>query len=167
MPQPKKKKTVTQKALGALNEELRKSGGPLLKQALKQRKSGGPLLKQALKQRNSKYHNRRTATPDGTFDSHAEAKRWAELKLLVKAGKIFDLRRQVRIPLHVDGKRIGFYVADFVYCRLPVKSSYAPGWGFSHGAVVEDVKGVRTALFKWKANHLEAEYGFAITEVKA
>ena len=117
--------------------------------------------------RKNKYGNRKIETPDGLFDSQAEARRWAELGWLAKAGKIFGLKRQVRIPLHVDKEMIGHYVADFVYCQRDVAIVFSPKWGFVRGAIVEDVKGHRTDLYKWKRSHFKAEYGFAITEVKA
>lgn len=55
------------------------------------------------------------------FDSKTEAKRWATLRLLERAGEITDLQRQVRFPLLTihdrTGKpvKIGEYVADFVH----------------------------------------------------
>ena len=86
----------------------------------------------------NKYHNVKTTTFDGkTHDSCKEARRWAELNLLQRAGEISDLRRQVRyklIPAQYEtierysaktGKRLKDkqkciergvdYIADFVY----------------------------------------------------
>jgi hypothetical protein len=31
--------------------------------------------------------------------------------------------------------------------------------------VVEDVKGMRTPMYRWKKKHVEAQYGITITEV--
>lgn len=108
----------------------------------------------------AKYGNQKVHTDEGVFDSKAEYARWQDLQLLVKAGKIYNLKRQVRYPLHAcststgEAVKVGDYVADFIYTS-------------SEGLVVEDVKGHRTQLYAWKARHFEAEYGFAITEVKA
>jgi hypothetical protein len=45
----------------------------------------------------SKYGNIKTTTSDGiTHDSRKEANRWCELLLLQRAGKIYDLKRQVK-----------------------------------------------------------------------
>ena len=53
--------------------------------------------------------------------------------------------------LEVNGTQIGQYVADFVY--------------YENGQeVVEDVKGVRTPLYKWKRKHFAAHYGKEIRE---
>lgn len=132
--------------------------------------------------RPAKYRNKKVETPDGVFDSQAEARRWADLKLLAQAGKIFNLVRQVRVPLHInwlgkDGKWIAqdrVYVADFVYTATQAGAAFALGCGedrrmsmlFPPNVVVEDAKGVRTREFKNKAKQFELEYGFKITEVK-
>ncbi len=112
-----------------------------------------------------------TRTCDGIlFASQAECRRYAELKMLEKAGVIWDLELQPRFPLSVpsttgwaaialtstfDG-RIGEYRADFKYhdqTTIPY--------------VVEDVKGVRTALYAWKKRHVERQYGIVIREIRA
>ncbi|MEX5600718.1 DUF1064 domain-containing protein [Pseudophaeobacter sp. C1-32P7] len=67
---------------------------------------------------------KRTTSADGvTHDSAHEAQRWAQLRLLERAGKIRDLRRQV--PFDLEGRdapiltkgggRTRRYIADFVY----------------------------------------------------
>lgn len=99
----------------------------------------------------SKYGNCRVEVGGLHFDSKAEGRRWLDLQLLAKAGRITGLERQVRFPLEVDGQRIGCYVADFVYYRGSER-------------VVEDVKGAKTALYKWKAKHFAAQYGHEIAE---
>ena len=42
-----------------------------------------------------KYHAKKTRLDGLTFDSQKEAQRYAELKLLERAGQIHSLRRQV------------------------------------------------------------------------
>ena len=86
----------------------------------------------------NKYYNQKTYTSDGIkHDSQKEAMRWAELKLLQRAGEIYDLQRQVEFelipnqydliervskntgkPLKSEKKLIErkvCYIADFVY----------------------------------------------------
>ena len=108
--------------------------------------------------RRHKYGAKRAEVDGHKFDSKAEARRYGELKMLEKAGKIVGLKVHPKFGLRVDmGRRgkteIGFYEADFHY--------------LSEGgeAVVEDVKGVRTPIYRWKKKHFEAEYGIEITEV--
>jgi hypothetical protein len=66
------------------------------------------------------------------FQSKDEATRWAQLLLLLKIGKITELRKQVRYDLLAYGpngvpRKVAVYVADFVYRRDGV-------------LVIEDVK---------------------------
>ena len=54
------------------------------------------------------------------FDSKGEAKRFATLRLLERAGEISQLQRQIRFPLCTIGKdgqpvQFAIYAADFVY----------------------------------------------------
>lgn len=92
-----------------------------------------------------KYHAKRTLFDGRSFASKAEANRYAELKLLERAGQIYDLKCQVRYPLRVMGEMIATYVADFTYyvaeLTYPEKGS---------AFVVEDVKGFATELYKLK-----------------
>ena len=107
----------------------------------------------------SKYHAKKTTVDGITFDSAREAKRWQELKLLERAGAIRDLRRQVRYELipafDVDGKhyRPATYIADFVYTDAKTGKE-----------IVEDVKGVRTPIYRLKAKLFAAKYGVSILE---
>ena len=47
----------------------------------------------------NKYHNKKVTVDGITFDSVKEARRYSELILLQRAGKIKDLRRQVKFEL--------------------------------------------------------------------
>lgn len=90
-------------------------------------------------------------TVDGIlFASAKEAKRYAQLKLLERGKAILDLILQPRFDLYIsDNERsvcLGEYVADFEYRTAAGER------------VIEDVKGVKTDLFKWKLRHFEAEY---------
>ncbi len=108
--------------------------------------------------RRSKFNATRTAVDGIAFDSKAEARRYAELKLLWDAAEIQGLELQPSFELLVSNgidrpKRIGAYVADFRY--------YV---GFEE--IVEDVKGFKTPLYRWKKKHVEAQYGIEIKEIR-
>lgn len=90
------------------------------------------------------------------FDSKLESRRAQDLQLMEKAGEIRDLRFHVSFPLLVADEMIGSYEADAVYFDTRLNRK-----------VVEDSKGVRTPLFRWKARHFKAQFGYAITEVTA
>lgn len=107
---------------------------------------------------NSKYHAVPTVVDNVRFASKREAARYGELKLLVKAGRVRNLKLHPRFALHVKGIVVGHYVADFTFNE---KVGPFDVWSF----VVEDTKGVRTQMFRWKAKHMKAEYGIGIREV--
>nr|UVM90685.1 MAG: protein of unknown function DUF1064 [Bacteriophage sp.] len=105
----------------------------------------------------SKYHARKTTVDGITFDSKREADRYTVLKGMEEDGVIEDLRRQVRYELipafDVDGRhyRPVFYVADFVYVE-------------NGKTVVEDVKGMRTDVYKLKSKLFARRYDMSIKE---
>lgn len=91
-------------------------------------------------------------TVDGiVFASKREATRYGELKILVREGEITGLILQPRFDIVVNGRRIGFYKADFQY-ETP------------DGTVTEDVKGFKTAIYSLKKRLVKAIYGIEITE---
>lgn len=105
----------------------------------------------------SKYHAKKTCVDGITFDSRREADRYLVLKSMEENGAIEDLRRQVRYELvpafDVDGKhyRPVYYVADFVYAE-------------NGKEVVEDVKGMRTDVYRLKSKLFARRYGKVIKE---
>ena len=99
-----------------------------------------------------KYRNEPTEVDGRKFDSLAEARRYRELTWLRDAGKISQLRLQPRYPIVVNGVKICEYVADFEYLGQA-------------GMVLEDVKGVKTAVYKLKKRLMLAVHGIDITEV--
>lgn len=105
----------------------------------------------------SKYHARKTTVNGIMFDSRREADRYLVLKGMEEDGVIEDLRRQVRYELipafDVDGRhyRPVFYVADFVYVE-------------DGKEVVEDVKGMRTDVYRLKSKLFARRYGMNIKE---
>ena len=109
----------------------------------------------------SKYRNRKVTTPDGTFDSVKEYSRWQELKLLQRAGEIYDLQRQVPfvlIPTQRDDRgkvieRDVKYIADFTYRNKEYK------------LIVEDTKGMKTKEYIIKGKLMLYRNGIRIQEV--
>jgi len=93
-----------------------------------------------------------------TFASKAEARRYQELQMLVLAGEVSALVLQVPFALTVPTPgaevEIGVYVADFCYRSK------------RDGYVVEDVKGFKTPLYRWKKKHFEAQYDITILETQ-
>lgn len=102
----------------------------------------------------SKYHSIRVEQDGYVFDSKAEAARYSELKLLERACAIERLEVHPKFPLDVNGERVGTYIGDFRYTKLP-----------EHQVVVEDVKGVRTAVYRLKKKLMKAIHGIGIAEV--
>ena len=118
----------------------------------------------------SKYHSRNVTVDGITFDSQKEARRFRELVLLERAGRIQDLQRQVKfvlIPAQYEpdtiGKRGGrkrgklierecSYMADFVYTE-------------DGKQVVEDTKGYKTTEYIIKRKMMLHKYGIRISEI--
>lgn len=118
----------------------------------------------------TKYHSRKVVRDGMAFDSVKEYRRFCELSLLVKAGAITELKRQVEfvlIPAQREpdtiGKRGGVikgktieqkccYVADFVYNE-------------NGKQVVEDTKGFRTKDYIIKRKLMLWVHGIKIKEV--
>jgi hypothetical protein len=110
-----------------------------------------------------KYRAVPTVVDGIRFASKKEAARYGELKLLEKAGEVKELTLQPRFPLFSPGRGNGGpyarvhicdYVADFRYREGP-----------SGLLVIEDVKGVKTAVYRLKKKWFEAQYGIEILEV--
>lgn len=122
----------------------------------------------------NKYHNQKTTVDGIPFDSKKEARRYQELKLLERTGQISDLKRQVEyelIPEQREPSNIVFkkgkskgklkpgklleqkcsYVADFTYIED----------GF---VIVEDVKGIKTDVYKMKRKLMLQIYRIQIRE---
>lgn len=102
----------------------------------------------------SKYGNIKTFTSDGIkHDSIKEANRWCELNLLLRAGVIQDLQRQVKFELlpKQEGERAVYYIADFVYTENGKR-------------IVEDAKGMRTEAYKLKKKMMLYFHGIKIRE---
>lgn len=121
--------------------------------------------------KSSKYGADKIVVNDIVFDSKREARRYSELLVLLKAGEISDLKRQVRyvlIPAQREPDIIGpkggrkpgklleheiSYVADFVYKDK------------DGNEIVEDSKGFRTKEYVIKRKLMLWFHGIRIREV--
>lgn len=111
-----------------------------------------------------KYGNRKTVVDGIAWASAKQAKRYGELKLLLKADRIRNLRWEVTYPLVVNGVLVCNYRADFVYEEFK-RTELSPArerqvWAF----VVEDVKGVRTKDYIIKRKLMKAVHRIEIME---
>lgn len=103
-----------------------------------------------------KYRAKPTLLDGIRFASKAEATRYAELTILARAGKVFDLELQPKFPLVVNGHKVATYIADFSYrCE-----NGGP-------LLVEDVKSpaTKTAVYKLKKKLVLALHGVEVIEV--
>ena len=100
----------------------------------------------------NKYHAIKTESDGIDFDSKKEAKKWQELKMLERSGKIKNLERQKRFTLqdrfvNNEKKTIRpiYWFADFYYEKNGIK-------------IVEDTKGVKTEAYKIKKKLFQYKY---------
>lgn len=109
----------------------------------------------------SKYNNRKVRCSGETFDSMLECERYKYLKTLEQQKVISNLRRQVKyvlLPSQKDSKtqktieREITYLADFVYEK-------------GSQTIVEDVKGMKTDVYKIKRKLMLYFHGIQIKEV--
>ena len=109
----------------------------------------------------SKYNNRKVRCSGETFDSMLECERYKYLKALEQQKVISNLRRQVKyvlLPSQKDSKtqktieREITYLADFVYEK-------------GSQTIVEDVKGMKTDVYKIKRKLILYFHGIQIKEV--
>ncbi|NMW84242.1 DUF1064 domain-containing protein [Peptoniphilus sp. AGMB00490] len=109
----------------------------------------------------SKYNSIKTKVDGIKFDSRKEAARYQELKLLERAGIIKELELQPRFLLQDKFKLDGVthrkieYVADFKYWDREKET-----W------IVEDVKGIKTEVYKLKKKIFLKKYGREYTFIE-
>ncbi len=108
----------------------------------------------ALNSKTTKYRNKITIVDGIRFDSKAEARRWEKLRSWYHQGIITKLGRQPKFPFHIHGKLMFTYIADFKYTDIQTGIE-----------IIEDVKGVKTPMYKLKKKIIEEMYGITITEV--
>lgn len=105
-----------------------------------------------------KYKNIKTEAHGHMFDSQKEARRFEQLILLRRGGVIRNLRLQVPFVLAesvvLGGRKKPAlrYIADFVYVERGQE-------------VVEDVKGMRTAVYRIKKHLMKSVHGIEIREI--
>ena len=105
--------------------------------------------------RGNKYGAKPVVIDGIRFDSTAEGNRYAELKLMEEHGAIRGLVLQPRYNLYVNEQKVGDYVGDFYY------------WDNERNVpVLEDVKGVKTPVYRLKKRIMKAQYGIEIVEVR-
>lgn len=113
----------------------------------------------------NKYHAKKTVIDGITFDSHFEAIRYGQLKLLEKVGEIsglqvhpvFRLLDHYRDPWSGECERAINYIGDFLYQAKDLHF------------ICEDTKGFQTPDFrvKWKwVKSLNRNIEFKIVEAK-
>jgi len=119
----------------------------------------------------SKYHNQPDHRGSIRFDSRKEARRYDELMLLLKAGKIRDLKLQPQFTFQEsyvtpDGDRVRArrYRADFSYTRPTGPDMNGQVYWVP---VVEDVKSraTRTRQYIDKKKQMLEKFGIIIQEV--
>ena len=98
-----------------------------------------------------KYHAKPTTVDGIRFASKAESARYGVLKLMQMAGEISGLELQPKFPLVVNGQKICFYIADFRYVK-------------DGKQITEDVKGMKTAIYRLKVKLLKALHNIDVTE---
>lgn len=111
------------------------------------------------KPKKSKYHNVKIVVDGITFDSKKEAARYRELRLLERAGQITGLVLQPKFliaeAVELDGRkqRARYYIADFQYVDSDGQT------------IVEDAKGMKTAVYRAKRHQMKLRYGIEVREV--
>ena len=104
--------------------------------------------------RRNKYGAIKVRTDGYLFDSKAEARRYADLKLMQGAGLISGLACHPKYPIVYQGTKVCIVELDFEY----TDSSGEP--------VFEDVKGVYTAMSRLKHKLVKAFYGIDVRIVR-
>jgi len=100
----------------------------------------------------NKYSAIKTEVDGIVFASKKEARRYQELKLLQKAKKIHMLELQPKFPIVINKVKVCTYIADFEY----MENGYR---------IIEDVKGIKTPVYRLKKKLVEVVYGIRIKEI--
>ena len=116
-----------------------------------------PITKEYQKQ--NKYKNKKVVVDGIKFDSKKEANRYLELKLMEDNDYIKDLELQKKFELipkyEINGRKVRAmnYICDFYYYDV-LNKKY----------IVEDVKGMKTQVYKLKKKMFEYKYKIEIIE---
>jgi hypothetical protein len=112
------------------------------------------------KPKKQKYSAQRVEVDGISFDSKKEARRWGELKLLVRAGEIRELRRQVVLPL--EGRDGPLLTRTGRRMRITVDFGYVEV--LTGLTIYEDAKGMPTRDYEVRRSVAGAQ-GVEIVEV--
>lgn len=116
-----------------------------------------PQKQEAPAKKKSKYGDNKKEVDGLVFDSHKEAKRYGQLKMLMKKGEIGQQEFHKVYDLVVEGQLVCKYEADFVYMIMATGET-----------VVEDVKSDPTRKIQryiLKKKLMKAVHGITIKEV--
>lgn len=102
----------------------------------------------------AKYGSKKAEVDGILFDSGKEAGRYCQLKLMERAGMIYDLQLQVAYELNPGGTHSLRYIADFVYIISDNELQ-----------IIEDAKGFRTKDYRKKKRLMKKVHGIDIKEV--
>lgn len=123
-----------------------------------------------MRRNRSKYGAKKIEIDGEIFDSKREAKRWQELRIQEDLGLISDLRRQVKfvlIPAQREpdtvGARGGIHRGKLIEREVAYYADFA--YQQNGEMVVEDVKGMRTEVYKVKRKLMLWVHGIRIQEV--
>ena len=105
--------------------------------------------------RRSKYGNVKVEADGYKFDSKLERDRYEELKLLQKAGEIWQLEVHPSWTIEINQYKVCRIVMDFAF--------YIDG---TNTYVVEDCKGVDNAVSRLKRKLLHAVHGITTVVIK-
>lgn len=112
------------------------------------------LVNKSINVKQNKYHNKKIIIDGIKFDSQKEGYRYLYLKRLQEVGKITELELQKAFELQPsyvnnDNKKIRAitYISDFFYYDKELKKY-----------IVEDVKGIKTDVYKLKKKIFEYQY---------
>jgi|SRR6185503_8896734 len=108
-----------------------------------------------LQKKQPKYRNKKVIHEGDTFDSIKELNEYVKLQLLAKQGYLWDLKRQVKFDIVVNGVKICSYIADMCYSDI-------------EGFHVVDIKSEITKklpVFRLKQKLMKAVLGITIETI--
>ena len=100
----------------------------------------------------SKYNNVKVELDGHVFDSIKECNVYIQLRMLLRANEISDLRLQAEYELNEGGTHSLKYFADFEYIENGIKRTV-------------DVKGFRTKVYLKKKRLMQKVHGIEIIEM--
>lgn len=105
----------------------------------------------------SKYKNQWTEYNGVNYQSKKEAAYAKELDLLQKAKQIKSWKRQIKMPIEINGQHICNYICDFEILNNDGTVTYADAKGMKSGVPYQ--------MFKLKTKLVKALYNIDIKEV--